>query len=262
MKRYNSEEVADPMKATRQAFGMVAAAVVATSLVACTEPGVNPKPPALQESASNLRDWEASAARMVDSMAAQGFIPAPAQASRPPPPPGRIPFPGPYFVNVTAQGSTFLEVIRQSLERELLLRNLQIARSPIGATVINVGVDVVHWGSGVSYPGGILTAAGLAGVVGTGIASAGPLTAMGWAVVGAGAATAADVGISMVPDSRTEVVWRVSVLSNNRVMMSGRELLYVSASDIPFYIGNGTSPPASSPGTGLLGQAQPLKYAR
>ena len=261
MKRGNLEEAADPMKATRQALSMVAAVVVATTLVACTEPGANPKPPALQESASNIRDWEASAARMVDSMAAQGFIPAPVRPLQPPPP-GRIPFPGPYFVNVTAQGSTFLEVIRQSIERELLLRNLQIARSPIDATVLNVGVDLVHWGSGVSYPGGILTAAGLADVVGTGIASAGPLTAMGWAVVGASAATAADVGISMVPDSRTEVVWRVSVLSRNRVLMSGQELLYVSARDIPFYIGNGTSPPASSPGTGLLGQAQPLKYAR
>jgi hypothetical protein len=142
-------------------------------------------------------------------MAAQGFIPS---ASRPPP--GRTPFPPPYYINVVAQGSTFLEEVRQSIEHELLFRNLPVARSPDGATVINLDVDVVQWGT----------------------AAAGP---------------------------DTELVWHASILVGDQVTMKGREVLYVSANDVPLYTGSGASvPQVASPGVGLLGPARQLQYAR
>jgi hypothetical protein len=235
----------------------LAALLIAAGLAACAEPGVVPRPPALQQTASNMRDWDAAAVRLVDSMAHEGFIPAPT-----PPPLGRTPFPTPYYINVMAQGSTFLEVVRQSIERELLMRNLPVARSPDGATVLNLTVDVVHWGSSIPYSGGALTAIGLAGAAGTAIAAAGPITATSAAVLGAGALAATDVGLSVMPDSRTELVWRASIFAGDRVMMKGAEVLYVSADDAPLYLGSGALPPLTSPGVGLLGPARLLLYAR
>jgi hypothetical protein len=115
----------------------------AAALPACSGPYVAAKPSYSQQSLGNERDWNAAALRLVESMAEQGFIP-----SSLPPAAGRTPFPPPYYVNVVAQGSTFLAEVRQSIEHELLFRNLPIARSPDGATVINLDLDFVQWGSG------------------------------------------------------------------------------------------------------------------
>jgi hypothetical protein len=234
------------------------AALGAAALAACTEPAVAPKPPAVQQSASNVRDWDAAAIRMVRSMAVQGFIPTPA-----PPPAGRVPFPPPYYINVLAQGSTFLEEVRQSMEKELLYRGLPIARTPIGATVINLDVDYVQWGAGATYPGGVLTALGIGGLVGTAIAAGGSPSATAAGGIAAGAAAAADIGLAIVPQSRTELVWRASIVSGDRVVMKGSEILYVSAADVPLYVGSGVQPPPlASPGVPVLGPDRPLVYAR
>jgi hypothetical protein len=235
----------------------LAALLVVSGAVACSEPGVKPRPPDLQGTASNVRDWDAAAHRLVVSMVEQGFLP-----SAHLPPPGRRPFPAPYYVNVTSEGSTFLEVVRESIEKELLYRNLPVARAPVGATVINLSVDVVQWGSDVPYSGGALTALGLAGIAGAGLASAAPLSAPAWAAIGAGAAAGVDVGLSMVPNSRTELVWRASIINGDYVLMKGSEILYVSGADLPLYLGSGAHQSIASPGVALLGPARPLQYAR
>jgi hypothetical protein len=109
----------------------------------------------------------------------------------------------------------------------------------------------------------VLTALGLAGAAGAAISTAGPLTPAGWAVIGAGTAVATDVAVSVVPRTRTELVLHASILSGDRVVMKGREVLYVSANDIPLYVGSGSPlPQLSSPGSSLLGPPRPLTYAR
>jgi len=240
-----------------RASAALAACAVAALLAGCSEPGVAPRPPALQQTVSNLRDWDAAAHRLVDSMADQGFIP-----SAKPPPFGRTPLPAPYYVNITAQGSSFLTELRHAIERDLLDRHLPIARAPDGATVLNLSIDLVHWGSGVPYSGGVLTGVALAGAAGTAIAAGGPFTATTAAVLGATGAAAADVGFSILPDSRTELVWRADILGADHVIMDGSELLYVSADDVPLYLGTGTLPALATPGVGPLVAARPLQYAR
>lgn len=190
---------------TRHAPHAIAALLLAAGLVACRAPGVAPGPQGQQQDADNLRDWNAAAFRMVNGMADQGFIPSAVV-----PPPGRVPFPPPYYINVVAQGSTFLDEVRKSIERDLLIRGLPVARTPINATVINLDIDVVQWGS----------------------------------------------------DARTELVWRASVLSADRVLMLHSETLSIAASDTSLYVGSTTSPPIASPGSGLLGPTRPLLYAR
>ena len=120
----------------------------------------------------------------------------------------------------------------------------------------------MQWGSDVPYSGGMLTALGVAGLAGAGIAAAAPLAAPAWAAIGTGAAVAADVGVSMVPNSRTELVWRASIINGDYVLMKGSEVLYVAGADLPLYLGSGAHQSIASPGVAMLGPARPLLYAR
>jgi hypothetical protein len=83
--------------------------------------------------------WGASAHLVAVSMRASGMIETPGRPAMP----GRIPYPGPYFLYVQQPDSTFLAQVRDELECELLWSGAAVVRSPVGATVINLDVDVV-----------------------------------------------------------------------------------------------------------------------
>lgn len=227
------------------------------TISSCTEPAVALKEPASQQSASNLRDWQATADRVVLSMEEKGVIPVAGHPARP----GGMPYPGPYYVHVMAQGSTFLEEVRQAIEQDLMKRGVSIARSPAGATVINLDIDVVHWGAEHPYPGGALTAAGLAGAVGAGLSAATPLGAAGGAIVAVGAGLVADVGIAAYPMTDTEAVWHASIITADRVTVMTGETLYIESGDIPLYRGTVTIAAISSPGVSMFASTRPLHYA-
>jgi hypothetical protein len=200
------EEVANRMIATRYARRALAALAIAAGLAGAAHPALAAGEPSLQRGAQAVRDWDNAAVRFVNSMQTKGFIPSPVKV------PGRTPFPPPYYINVTVPGSTFLEEVKQSIEWELLDRDLSVARSPVGATVINLDIDVVRWGG--------------------------------------------DVGPS------TELVWRGSILQGGREMVKSSDILTVSRSDVPLYVGAGSLPPMTTPGGTTLGPVVQLRYAR
>ena len=210
MKRDHSEEAANRIMATRRTR-MLPALFAATTvgLAGCSQPAVSPHGLLFQESANAEIDWESSVSRVVASMESQGLFQTPGHSAVP----GRPPYPGPYFVFVQRPGSAFLEDARDMMEHALIRHGAAVARSPGGATVINLDLDVIRWG-----------------------------------------------GLEPVGD--TELVWRASVLGNNRVVMKSTDLLYISASDRGLYETPTRLAPLTSPGVSLIGAVMPLRYAR
>jgi len=96
---------------------------------------------------SAVAKWERSVRRVVASMEAKGLLASPAQPGMR----GKPSSPGPYYLFVQQPGSTFLEEVRNTMEYELLKRGLVVVRSPVGATVINLDIDVIHWSSMSSH---------------------------------------------------------------------------------------------------------------
>ncbi len=208
---------------------VLVALLLALGLVGCAEPPAWWKPPEAQYSLSDVRDWDAAAVRLVGSLEGEGYIPYVPVA-----PPGHLvmhpdrkPFPPPYYINVRAPGSAFLDEVRQRLEFEFLRRNFAVVGSPIGATVINLDVDTVHWASSI-YPAGEITG----------------------------------VSTSVAPGPRTELVWRASILAGTREMVLSHETDWISEEDTPLYVGATNLPAMSSPGVAALGSPVPLRYAR
>jgi hypothetical protein len=202
----------------RRALSVLALVV---ALAGCVEPGVQLKPFDMQYGMSNARDWDAAADRLIRSLEMEGFIPSGMIH------PDRKPFPPPYYINVMAQGSAFLEEVKHSLEFQLLRRDFVVVRSPVGATVINLDVNVVQWGSTAYGTGGFDILPG-----------------------------------GVVPVTRTELVWRATITEGNRVTVKGQETVYVPAEDVALYLGTSQLPTMGTPGAAVLGSAVPLRYAR
>jgi hypothetical protein len=204
MSKSRQEETAGRIMSTRYARLALAAL-----LLAAVAGGVRPAMAAdggLQRSADAVKDWDNAAVRFVNSLQTKGFIPSAK------PVPGRIPYPPPYYINVMSAGSTFLEELKQSIEWQLLDRDLPISRTPVGATVINLDIDVVKWGG--------------------------------------------DVGAA------TELVWRGTIVVGGRVVVKSSDVLAISRSDVPLYMGASSIPAMATPGTASLGPTVTLRYAR
>jgi hypothetical protein len=118
-------------------------AVALPGLAGCSQPVATPHGVLFQESANAEIDWESSVNRVMASMEAQGLFQTPGHSVVP----GRQPYPGPYFVFVQRPGSAFLEDARDMMEHALIRHGAAVARSPVGATVINIDLDVIHWGA-------------------------------------------------------------------------------------------------------------------
>ncbi len=204
MSRIRQEEVAGRIMSPRYVRIALAAFVVGA-----LAGGARPTLAAdggLERRADAVKDWQNAAVRFVNSMQQKGFIPS---ANRVP---GRTPYLPPYYINVMSPGSTFLEELKQSIEWQLLDRDLTISRTPVGATVINLDIDVVKWGG--------------------------------------------DVGAA------TELVWRGSIVVGGRVVVKSSDVLAISRSDVPLYMGASSVPAMATPGAPVLGPAVTLRYAR
>jgi hypothetical protein len=214
------------LRAAALLAGLSAAALSA----GCAQPAVAWQQPVLQQSATNVRNWRDIANSAVISMQIKGALPTPdhpAQASG-------LPLPGPYYVHVVSQGSTFLEEMRIGIEQQLQERGLQIARAPGGATVLNLDVDVVTWSALRPFPGVLPLAA----------------AAVGDAFVGA------------YPTPDSEAAWTVTAYRGDRMVMKCSDVIYIDTGDIPLYRGSVTLAALASPGTSELGVTRRIRYAQ
>lgn len=60
--------------------------------------------------------------------------------------------------------------------------------------------------------------------------------------------------------SQSELIWRATIIGNNRVIMKSTDLLYIASADRDLYHGTTSLAPLASPGVSLLGAAMPLRY--
>lgn len=219
-----------PLPITLAAFSLAALTA------GCTRPAVAPKPPAFQQSAEALRDWQTVAKQIALDMQRDGFLPNPAQ-------PGAAPRPA-YYVHTETPNSQFLQEVAQSLQAEILAHGGAVARSPFGAAELDLDVDVVHWPRGVRVPDGAGTVAGLAGGTAVVLGNQAPLTpAAGFGLL-AGAGILADLLRSMTPNTNTEIAWGARITSGNRVVFDVRYPMYIGDGDTELYLGRPAIPPA------------------
>ena len=113
---------------------------IACLLGGCNQPAVTLKAPAFQSSENTVRDWNDIAHRISSEMASRGLLPSPSVPAAP-----NTPSPRPVFVQVQAPDSAFVRVLASELQADVLRNGGIVARSPYGATVVNLDVDFVSW---------------------------------------------------------------------------------------------------------------------
>ena len=72
--------------------------------------------------------------------------------------------PKPVFVKVLAQDFAFARMVASELEADVLRSSGTVARSPYGATVVNLDVDFVRWSPRNKPPGLLGTTAAIAAI--------------------------------------------------------------------------------------------------
>jgi hypothetical protein len=211
---------------------MLCVTAVAGLLAGCNQPAVSLKLPATQSSENTIRDWNDVAHAIASGMAAKGLLPNPGQ------PPQTI-APAPVFVRVRAPDSTFVRQVADALESDVLASGGTIARTPDGATVINLDVTIVKWGPRDKPPGLLGTTAALltvpAIVLGDSLPMATWTAADGFGAAIAGLGILADGIIAMTPTMNAEAVWDATVITGDRILMRLREPVYIREADIPLY---------------------------
>jgi hypothetical protein len=142
--------------ATRK-MGLAASFVILTSTIAAC----SPEPPAVmkalppltietwapQDLATNVQDWDRAAAKIASSLVANGLLPELRQ-------PGTTP--SERFFLHAENGSPFLKQLRGALETDITMRGGTVTDFPAGAVTIDLGVDIVEWGSRLSAQPGLL----------------------------------------------------------------------------------------------------------
>src|ERR1700722_18638056 len=127
---------------------MLFLATTACLLVGCNQPAVTPKAPAFQASENTVRDWNDVAHKIDSGMISLGLLPAYGrplgQETQPP---------RPVFIRVQAADSAFIEAVANELTADILKRGGVVARTPGGATVVNLDVNVIRWGPRDKPPG-------------------------------------------------------------------------------------------------------------
>ena len=208
-------------------------AVATCLLVGCNQPAVTMKPPAFQSSENTVRDWNDVARKIASGMASLTLVPT---YGVPEPPGAPI---TPIFVYLQAPDSAFVRQVGQALESDILRRGGEIARTPRGATVVNLDVNFVRWGPR-DKPAGLLgTMAGALAIPVIGVGDSLPLStwaagaAAGVGLLGVGAL--ADTIIAITPTMNAEAVWEATIVSNDRVVMKLQDPIYIRADDIPLY---------------------------
>jgi hypothetical protein len=128
-----------------------------------------------------------------------------------------------------------LHEVRAGLQTEILARGGTVSRSPADAVVVNLDIDVVHWGAGTTWPGGLGTISGLATGAAILLASGAPYSSAAGFGIAAGTGIAADAILSTVPNTNVEAVWAASILRGGEVLMEVREPVYVGRYDARLY---------------------------
>lgn len=209
-------------------------AAIAGLLVGCNQPAVTLKAPASQSSENTIRDWNDVAHQIAADMASLGLLPTNMQLG-----PTVAPPPKPVFVRVQAPDSAFVREVADQLERDVLQSGAAVARSPAGATVVNLDVNFVRWGPRDKPPGPIGTLAAVAAIPGIVIGASEPLSV--WTAADAAAFTAAGLGVlldtvvALTPTMNAEAVWEATIVADDRVIMRLQDQVYIRAPDIPLY---------------------------
>ena len=211
------------------------AIAIASLLAGCSRPAVAPKPPAFQQSAEALRDWQAVAKQIALDMQRDGFLPSPSQ-------PASVPRP-PYYVRVARSDSQFLREVAESLNAEILSHGGAVSSVPGAGAELDLDVDVVRWSPRDAAPDGTGTIAGLAGGTAVLLANQPPLPpAAGFGIL-AGAGILADILRTMTPNTNTEIAWGASIRSGNRIVFDVRYPMYIADADKPMYVPDPPPPP-------------------
>lgn len=216
-------------KATLCLLGM------ACALSACNQPAVTLKPPAFQSSENTVRDWNDVAHKIADGMAGIGLLPAIGQPASPNPPAQRA-----IYIRVQGPDSAFLQQVADQLEADILARRGFVSRTPDGATVVNLDVNVVRWGPRDKPPGLVGTTAGILAIPGIVIGDSLPMST--WTAANAGAFTAVGVGalldtaVALTPTMNAEAIWKATIVSDGAVVMQMGEPVYIRGPDIPLYM--------------------------
>jgi hypothetical protein len=108
-------------------------------LAGCNRPMVALKAPALQIQEDTVRDWNDVAQAIASGLAANGLLSKVEQ----PTPSG---MPVPVFVHVRTPDSTFVRAVADALQGDILAAGGIVARTPEGATVVNLDVTLVARG--------------------------------------------------------------------------------------------------------------------
>jgi len=210
------------------------AALIGFFVDGCNQPAVAPKAPAFQSSENTVRDWNDVAHRIATVMASIGLLPPSGQAEVTNAPP-----PKPVFVRLQAPDSAFVRGVADELESEILQRGGIVARTPFGATVVNLDVNVIRWGPRDKPPGLLGTTAAVWSIPGIVIGASLPMET--WTAADAFAATAVGVGVlsdlvlALTPTMNAEAVWEATIVTSDQVLMKIREPVYIRAFDIPLY---------------------------
>jgi hypothetical protein len=233
-------------------------ALISLFVGGCNQPAVAPKAPAFQSSENTVRDWNDVAHSIATVMASVGLLPPSGQAAVIASPPK------PVFVRVQAPDSAFVRGVADELEAEILERGGIVARTPFGATVVNLDVNVIRWGPRDKPPGLLGTTAAVWSIPGIVIGASLPMET--WTAADAFAATAVGVGVlsdlilALTPTMNAEAVWEATIVTNDQVLMKIRAPVYIRAYDIPLYAkAMSLSPMSSSTGNETL-RARAILY--
>jgi hypothetical protein len=232
---------------------------VAGLLAGCNQPAVTLKAPAFQSSENTIRDWNDVAKQIASGMTSLGLLPGTMQ----PVPTAAAPT-KPVFIRVQAPDSAFISAVAAELEREALQAGAEVARSPTGATVVNLDVNFIRWGPRDKPPGLGGTLAAVTAVPGIVIGASMPMST--WTAANAAAFTAAGLGvlydaaIALTPTMNAEAVWEATIVTNDRVIMRLQDPVYIRTPDIPLYAKSTNLRPLSSWTDGLPLRSRAIRY--
>jgi hypothetical protein len=234
-------------------------AAAALGLAGCNQPAVSLKAPALQSSENTVRDWNDVAQTIATGMAAAGLLPSPTQ-----PAPAAGPTPAPVFVRMMAPDSAFVRQVATQLEADVMQMGGTVARSPEGATVVNVDVNFVAWGPRDKPPGLVGTTAAILSTPAIVLGATGTMAT--WTAANAAAAGVAGVGpltdalIALTPTMNAEAIWEATVITSDRVVMRLQEPVYIRDHDIPLYVKHASLSPIASWSSSSPLRARTVRY--
>jgi hypothetical protein len=242
-----------------QRLNMLCLATAVCILAGCNQPSVTLKPPASQSSENTVRDWNDVAHKISAGMALRGLLPVYSPSGEP-----VSPTPKPIMVRVQAPDSTFIREVAGELESDILQQGGIVARTPDGATVVNLDVNFVKWGPRDKPPGltgGMAALVALpAIVIGASLPMATWVAADAAAATVIGGAVVADGITAITPSMNAEAVWEATIVTDNRVVMKLQEPIYIREADISLYAKSTSLSPAFSWSSSPPLRARMIRY--